>query len=168
MRGEYNGCIFCKPRLVAMWDAIQSSKVLNLMHNKLLVGWNTWLYANFSPWLDKSNTMQALIWSGLPWTSSGSQIPCFRPETPGFYPWCWLTKQEGHGRKLGCLRWQTGTRDSKIQDGEDIDLLRSSGYDPIFQLDSVENKSSDARRLDIYRFVIFSLSRVSKSELLIQ
>lgn len=46
--------------------------------------------------------------------------------------------------------------------------LRSPGYDPIFKLDSVENKSSDARRLDIYRFVIFSLSWVSKSELFIQ
>ena len=46
--------------------------------------------------------------------------------------------------------------------------LRSPGYDPIFKLDSAENKSSDARRLDIYRFVIFSLSRVRKSELFIQ
>ena len=61
---------------------------------------------------------------------------------------------------------QTGTRGSKIKDGEDV--LRSPGYDLIFKLDSVENKSSDARRLDIYRFVIFSLSRVSKSELFIQ
>ena len=29
------------------------------------------------------------------------QIPCFRPETPGFYPRCLLTKHEGHERKLG-------------------------------------------------------------------
>jgi len=36
----------------------------------------------------------------------------------------------------------------------------------MFQLDSIENKSSDARRLDIYRFVIFSLSWVRKSEII--
>ena len=47
-----------------------------------------------------------------------------------------------------------------------LDMISSLKLD--FKLDSVENKSSDARRLDIYRFVIFSLSRVRKSELFIQ
>ena len=29
------------------------------------------------------------------------QIPFSRPETPGFYPRCLLTKHEGRGHKLG-------------------------------------------------------------------
>ena len=61
-----------------------------------------------------------------------------------------------------------GLKDLGRRGRPDSGLLKSPEYDPIFKLDSVENKSSDARRLDIYRFVIFSLSRVSKSELLIQ
>ena len=33
------------------------------------------------------------------------QIPYFRPEIPGFYPRCLLTKQN-HGRKPECPQWQ--------------------------------------------------------------
>ena len=33
------------------------------------------------------------------------QIPCSRPDTSGFYLRCLWIKYEGHGRKLGCLRW---------------------------------------------------------------
>ena len=56
----------------------------------------------------------------------GFSIPCFRleslSETLGFYPRCFLTKYEGYRRK-----YRTGTRDSMIQDDEDIDVLRSPG-----------------------------------------
>ena len=52
------------------------------------------------------------------------QIPCSRPETPGF---CLLTKHEDHGSwtKSRALMIRMGTRDSMIQDGEDVDVLRS-------------------------------------------
>ena len=65
-------------------------------------------------------------------TSSTSWIfKFFVPEALGFYLRCLLTKYEDHGRKQGCLRWlqciRTGTRDSKNQDSEEVDVLRIPG-----------------------------------------
>ena len=42
-----------------------------------------------------------------------------RPQTPGFYPRCLLT----------AMTISTGTSDSKIQDGEDVEVPRSLAYD---------------------------------------
>ena len=66
------------------------------------------------------------------------QIPCSRPESegeiPGYYSRRLLAKQEGPSSKAmdrtrtSVMTIRTGTRDSKIQDGEDIDAPRSLDF----------------------------------------
>ena len=51
------------------------------------------------------------------------QTPCFRPDPSAMYARSLLTNLECHG-----------TRASKIQDGEDVDVLRSPDFDQHFTL----------------------------------
>ena len=57
------------------------------------------------------------------------QIPCFRPETLALYPRSFPTNQEGHcpwtKTRTTATTLGTGTRTSKIQYDEDVDLLGS-------------------------------------------
>ena len=59
-----------------------------------------------------------------------SQIPSLGPEIPALYPRSLLTNPECYGKKLRRpTTLRRGTRASKIQDGEDVDVLRSPVYD---------------------------------------
>jgi len=51
-----------------------------------------------------------------------------RPQTPGFYPRCLLT----------AMTISTGTSDSKIQDGEDVEVPRSLAYDSYSMWQEIE------------------------------
>ena len=53
------------------------------------------------------------------------QIPCFRPETPALYPRSLLTN---HEKRTPTTTLGTGKRASMIQDGEDVDVLRSLAF----------------------------------------
>ena len=77
------------------------------------------------------------------------QMPCYRPETTALYPRRFLTNHEGHGLPLG-----TGKMASKIQDDEDVDVLRRPGIKVKYV--------RQCRLWHVFKIQYFSMNRSSK------
>ena len=82
------------------------------------------------------------------------QIPAFRPKSPALYPESWLADRQRHGKKTRTSA-TTGRRASKIQDGEDVEVLRSPvyaitlyGYFPVKIATEIKSRSTERSRSD--------------------